>query len=224
LSQTITVVHMGDSITFGQYIDPSVRWTFLVAERLRADFDNVEIVPVNRGVSGETTRMGLERFPADVQEHAPDVMTLEFGLNDCNCWETDSGLPRVSEQAFVANLTEMVVRARHFGAREIVMQTNHRTLRKGRLPSGDEYEEANARYSELLREVAGETGSILCDIRALFEPFDDDTLAHMLLPAPDLLHLSEEGNQVYADAIYPFVQTAVERAAAAKFDLEVQPS
>jgi lysophospholipase L1-like esterase len=217
MALTLTLVHMGDSITFGQYIDPSLRWTAVVEARLRTAFSpRLELVSLNRGISGETTRMGLERFPADVQEAEPDVMTLQFGLNDCNCWQTDQGLPRVSELAFTANLVEMIMRARGFGAREIVMATNHRTLRRDTLPSGEIYEDANSRYSQLLREVADETGCTLCDIRAVFEPFDDEELNRLLLPSPDLLHLSEEGNAVYADAIYPYVAAAVERAAVAK--------
>jgi lysophospholipase L1-like esterase len=219
MAPTLTLVHMGDSITYGQYIDSSVRWTTLVEARLRAAFSpDLELVSLNRGISGETTRIGLERFPGDVQEARPDVMTLQFGLNDCNCWQTDEGLPRVSERAFTANLTEMVTRARRFGAREIVMATNHRTLRRDRLPSGEVYEDANARYSELLRQVAAETGCTLRDIRAVFEPFSDDELERLLLPSPDLLHLSEEGNAVYADAIYSDVEAAVEQAAASTVD------
>lgn len=219
----VTVVHMGDSITFGQYVDSALRWTSLVEQRLRERFDDaLDLVSLNRGISGETTRMGLERFPADVQEARPDVMTLQFGLNDCNCWQTDGGLPRVSERAFTANLVEMVTRARRFGALEIVMQTNHRTLRRAPLPSGEVYEDANARYSALLADVAVEVGAALCDMRAVFEPFDDETLLRLLLPAPDVLHLSEDGNAVYADAVYPYVEAAVERAAAIDPDLEVQ--
>lgn len=206
-----TVVYMGDSITFGQYLDPAVRWTALIDQRLDERFPEVELRSFNRGISGETTRMGLERFPRDVQELRPDVMTLQFGLNDCNCWETDEGLPRVSEAAFRANLVEMIERARRFGARAIVLSTNHRTLRRDVLPSGEVYEDGNERYSEIVREVAEVTGVDLCDIRAVFEPFDDEKLAAMLLPEPDLLHLSEEGNTIYAEAIWPHV----ERAAAA---------
>jgi lysophospholipase L1-like esterase len=223
MRKSITLVHMGDSITFGQYLDPSLCWTTLVDERLADRFaDSVDIVSLNRGVSNDTTRMGLERFPADVQHAAPDVMTLQFGLNDCNCWQTDGGLPRVSERAFTANLVEMIARARRFGALEIVMQTNHRTLRRGRLPSGEVYESANARYNELIREVAGATKVELCDIQRVFEPFDDETLRRLLLPAPDVLHLSEEGNAIVANAIYPYLEAAIERATAAKNEMEVQ--
>lgn len=216
-TRSLTVVHMGDSITFGQYLNPARRWTALIEQRLHRLFgDDVEVRAFNRGISGETTRMGLERFPRDVQELRPDVMTLQFGLNDCNCWESDEGLPRVSETAFRANLVEMIERARRFGARGIVLSTNHRTLRRDVLPSGEVYEDGNERYSAIVRDVAHETGVDLCDIRAVFEPFDDEALARMLLAAPDLLHLSEEGNSVYADAIWPHV----EQAAAAVLDEE----
>jgi acyl-CoA thioesterase-1 len=216
-SRSLTVVHMGDSITFGQYLDPARRWTALIEQRLHEHFgEDLEVRAFNRGISGETTRMGLERFPRDVQDLRPDVMTLQFGLNDCNCWETDAGLPRVSEAAFRANLVEMIDRARTFGAKAVVLSTNHRTLRRDVLPSGEVYEDGNERYSEIVRDVARETSVDLCDIRAAFEPFDDDTLARMLLPAPDLLHLSNEGNAVYADAVWPHV----ERASATALDHE----
>jgi lysophospholipase L1-like esterase len=129
---------MGDSITFGQYVDPQLRWTTLVTERLQQVYleTPVQIYALNRGVSGETTRQGLERFPTDVQQIGPDVMTLQFGLNDCNCWLTDGGLPRVSAAAFRANLLEMITRARRFGTRQIILANNHRTLRTKVMLSG----------------------------------------------------------------------------------------
>lgn len=200
---------MGDSITEGQYIDPKVRWTSLIAERLAESFGEDRFVSLNRGISGETTRMGLERYPRDVQQAEPDLMTLQFGLNDCNCWDTDRGVPRVSEAAFAANLAEMIHRGRVFGARRIIIATNHRTLRRRALPSGEVFEDANARYSELVRDVADQAGVVLGDIRQAFEPYSDSDLERLLLPYPDHLHLSPEGNVVYADAIWPAIESAM---------------
>ncbi|HLO74946.1 MAG TPA: GDSL-type esterase/lipase family protein, partial [Magnetospirillum sp.] len=86
--RAVTVVYMGDSITEGQYVEPALRWTDLLSFRLTRDYLDtpVNLMMVNKGVSGQTTRQGLERFGADVQALAPEVMTLQFGLNDCNCW------------------------------------------------------------------------------------------------------------------------------------------
>ena len=207
--EPIRVVHMGDSITEGQYIDPSVRWTSLIARRLADTFGEDAFVSLNRGISGETTRMGLERYPRDVQQAEPDLMTLQFGLNDCNCWDTDRGVARVSEAAFTANLVEMIDRARVFGARRIIIATNHRTLRRLVLPSGEVFEDASARYSELVRGVAEQTAVVLCDMRQAFERFSDAELDKLLLPFPDHLHLSPEGHEVYADAIWPAIESAM---------------
>jgi lysophospholipase L1-like esterase len=200
---------MGDSITAGQYVDPERGWTALLERRLREAFPEAAVEVLNEGVNGEQTRMGLERFPAAVQAHEPDVITLQYGLNDCNCWQTDRGLPRVSERAFAANLVEMIVRARHFGARHVVLSTNHRTLRRTAMPGGEPYEAANERYAELIREVAAETGVLLCDVRAAWERYSEAELAELLLPDPDNLHLSERGHVVQAELVGSLVERGV---------------
>jgi lysophospholipase L1-like esterase len=216
MAKLVTIVNMGDSITFGQYVDPNLRWTSLLHQHFDRRFfhTDIHVQCLNKGISGETTRMGLERFPADVQNQHPDIMTLEFGLNDCNCWFSDKGSPRVSEPAYEANLVEMIQRVRRFGCKHIVLSTNHPTLRRKPMISGEPYEDANARYSEIVRRVATHTGVTLCDIRKVFAPFSDQQLDEMLLPYPDHLHLSIKGNKVYADAILPFVEDFVNRVLA----------
>jgi lysophospholipase L1-like esterase len=216
MAKIVTMVNMGDSVTFGQYVDPNLRWTSLLHQHFERRFfhTDVHVNCLNKGISGETTRMGLERFPADVQNHYPDIMTLQFGMNDCNCWLTDKGGPRVSEAAYEANLVEMIQRARRFGCKHIVLATNHRSLRRKPMISGEPYEDANARYSKIARKAASIAGVALCDIRKIFEPFSDQQLEEMLLPYPDHLHLSIQGNQVYADAILPFVEDCVNRVLA----------
>ncbi len=207
-SQGVTLVYMGDSVTVGQHIDPDVRWTSLLDRRLGEEFGEA-VASHNKGMSGETTRMGLERFPRDVQAFRPEVMTLQFGLNDCNCWQTDEGHPRVSAPAFVANLHEMIARARLFGSDAVILSTNHCTLRRAPMASGESLEEANLRYNDLIRQVAAESGVLLCDIEEAFASLEDDELEGLLLPAPDVLHLSEQGNRVYADIIWRHVHRLV---------------
>jgi lysophospholipase L1-like esterase len=163
----------------------------------------------NRGISGETTRQALERFPRDVQDLQPDVMTLQYGLNDCNCWDTDRGLPRVSERAYRANLMEMIDRARRFGAKAIVLSTNHATLRRKVLASGETLEDRRVHYNGIVREVAAVTGVVLCDMEEHFRGFQAAALAGHLLPEPDVLHLSSTGHRYYADAIKPAVAQAI---------------
>ena len=209
----ITIVFMGDSITEGQYVHHSLRWTELVSAHLRRKFqrDSNDLhFFFNRGVSGETTRQALERFPRDVQNARPDIMTLQFGLNDCNCWDSDMGLPRVSEPAYRANLTEMIHRARHFGAQHIICSTNHPTLRHKKLACGESLEVRRERYNDIVREVVAATAVTLCDIDEAFRRRSShDTLPELLLPEPDGLHLSPAGHRLYSEVILEYLEAAI---------------
>jgi lysophospholipase L1-like esterase len=208
--RTLRVVHFGDSITYGQHLDPAVRWTSLVQRRLTPGLPpGVALEVVNAGVPGDTTRIALERFPADIQKTRPDVVTIQFGMNDCNCWQTDAGLPRVSLEAYQANLREMITRARHFGCQQLIFCNNHRTLRTSPMVSGEAYESANARYSRGLEAVAREMGVAFCDVRAAFEALPDETVERFCLPPPDRLHLSEPGNEFYADVVLPYLEQSI---------------
>ncbi len=216
LVEPITIVYMGDSITEGQFVHHSQRWTERVTRKIRAQVSNLidtdQLHFFNRGISGETTRQGLERFPRDVQVLQPRVMTLQFGLNDCNCWDTDRGLPRVSEEAYRANLMEMIARARVFGAMHVIVATNHPTLRNRKLVCGQTLEMRRIHYNEIVRKVAKEAKVTLCDIEKAFANFDMDELGTMLLPEPDVLHLSELGHEIYANAIVGQIAEAIEQS------------
>ena len=205
---------MGDSITEGQYVDHQHRWSELVSRKIREIF-SPRLEPdalhfFNRGISNETTRQGLERFPRDVQVLKPSIITIQFGLNDCNCWETDNGLPRVSEKAYEANLTEMVQRAKTFGAEKIILSTNHPTLRHKILASGKTLEEGRKIYNQIIREVASSEQVTLCDMELAFKDVESGNLSQMLLPEPDLLHLSIDGHKKYAAVILEYIERALD--------------
>ena len=190
----------GDSITAGQYVSPEHHWTTLLRRRLAND---PEFGPVQfsvGAVSGDTSRGALERFPHDVQSMHPHVVLIQFGLNDCNRWQTDRGLPRVSEHAFEANLLEMVERARRFGATKVVLSTNHPTLRSTVFDDGTTYQECCVRYNEIIRSTSERAVTDLHDVEKGFAPHEA-SLEELLLPTPDVLHLSIAGHRVYAELL-----------------------
>ena len=173
---------MGDSITYGQHLDPAKAWPRLL--------DGYDVIPA--GVPGDTTRLGLERFPAHVQSMVDpgDIVIIQFGHNDANRWDTDRGLPRVSLAAYKANLTEMVERTRTFGAIPYFC-TITPSLRS----------ETHARdcetYDRMLRRVADEESVPLIDVRSAFKGYHLDP--PMLME--DGLHLSQFGHLAYAAVV-----------------------
>lgn len=166
---------MGDSVTAGQHVPAEQAWPQLLT--------GCDVAA--RGVSGDTTRRMLERFPTDVQELAPDVVLLQAGHNDCNRWETDQGLPRVSLDAYVANVREMIARCRTFGA-EPVWFTAVPSLRPAR------YEADLERYNRHAVAAAREEGAYVVGVRHAFTAALDSLLL------PDGLHLNAHGHVLYA--------------------------
>ena len=121
------IVFFGDSITYGQYIDPKYTWTTIITNNLNK---NQNFIAFRNAVSGETSRQLLLRYSKDVQEIKPDILTIQCGLNDCNYWESDKGLPRVSKESYRANLNEMIDRAKAFDIKKIIFIGSHPVTKK----------------------------------------------------------------------------------------------
>ena len=135
------------------------------------------------GVPGDTTRLALERFPRDVQSRSPDAVVIQFGHNDCNRWQTDRGLPRVSPDAFAANLAEMIARCEVFGAVPYLCSLTPSTR-------NSVHAEDTRQYDGILRRVAVARGARLIDLGG----FDERLLL-------DGIHLSAEGHLRYAEIV-----------------------
>ncbi len=197
----MNVIVFGDSICFGEKVAPHHGWVTRLAASVEKKFSDAFLV-MNHSVSGDTTRLALERMPAAVQKYGVSLLVVQFGMNDCNCWDTDKGIPRVSEEAFSANLREIVARGFHFGAAHVLLHTNHPSLRVWTpLATGRPYEEGNRRYNEIIRTVAAGLENVtLVDMEYVFRAAGRE-LSELLLD--DEIHLSRAGHDVYFDAVAP---------------------
>ncbi len=173
-------VAIGDSITYGQHVKSEHRWTSVLQELVE------DLQVINKGVCGDTTRGGLERFPQDVQNLAPRFVLIQFGFNDCNHWATDNGLPRVNLVSFKANLREMVDRAKRcrIGCQPFLVSMYPTGL-------GPEYSRWQLPYLnaiDTIRRDLWQGGSF-----NLFHNLEIDTV--------DGLHPSEAGHRVIAERV-----------------------
>jgi acyl-CoA thioesterase-1 len=215
--QPIKVFFFGDSICFGQGISLHKGWVPRISAKLDkvAQNHNREILIVNSSVNGRTTRQALEHMPYEIQSHQPAVLIVQFGMNDCNYWETDGGNPRVSPKAFAANLEEIITRAFTFGAKKVLLNTNHPTGRDQEVMpfTNISYQQSNERYNQIIRDVAARQDSrvILNDIEKAFktDPLNNSRRGLLTLLLPDLLHPSERGHELYLDVISPILEAVV---------------
>jgi len=211
----LRIFFFGDSICFGQGVSPHRVWVSRLAARLEEIYgDRISVIVQNPSVNGNTTRMALERMHYDVQSHAPHILYIQFGMNDCNGWETDKGHPRTARESFVANLGEIIARGRNFGARQVILGTNHPTTRTTlKLPNAEHtYDMANRDYNAITRQAAERYHALLADAEKAFDAHvasSEETYADLILS--DQLHLSERGHDLYLKNRLPVLIDAVDR-------------
>ena len=107
----VTIVAYGDSITAGFAVRrgfPSF-WKQMLKER----YPEAEVEMINSGISGDTTLDGLARLDWAVLSYEPDLVTINFGINDC--------VLGLGLEEFEMNLVEMVRRIRSGPGSEILL-------------------------------------------------------------------------------------------------------
>ncbi len=211
----------GDSISVGQYVFPHMTWASRLSRMIEkmSTASGKEMLVQVEAVNGRTTRQALEDIPVEVQKHAPDIVMVQFGMNDCNYWITDQGLPRVSKGAFYQNLNEIIDRCFNFNARHIFLNTNHPSARNFPLDAQPEisYQNSNEAYNQIIRDVAAEYPKeklTLTDMESIFlNDFQvNSTVAEsFVLPEPDLLHLNLEGHDMYYNTLSEVVKQTLMR-------------
>jgi acyl-CoA thioesterase-1 len=92
------VLAFGDSLTAGYGLPAEESLPARLEKRLKADGHDVKVI--NAGVSGDTTRMGLERLDYTLAAGPADVVFLELGANDM--------LVGLSPKDARANLSKMI--------------------------------------------------------------------------------------------------------------------
>lgn len=82
--QEVTIAFIGGSITEGLTAGPEKCWAKLTYDRLCEKYPDTKINYVNAGLSGTPSVLGNIRLQRDVLDHDPDMVFVEFAVNDGN--------------------------------------------------------------------------------------------------------------------------------------------
>lgn len=102
------VLALGDSLTAPHGVKPGEDWPALLAQK-------TGWVVINAGISGNTSAQALERLPALLDEHQPQLVLVSLGGNDM--------LRKLSQAQTVANLGRMLDLSRASGAKAVLLAT-----------------------------------------------------------------------------------------------------
>jgi lysophospholipase L1-like esterase len=157
-----------------------------------------EVLIQNASHSGDTIVEASNRLDFDLLQHVPDVVVMQFGMNDCNYWKTGNGRPRTIQADFGEHFMDIIDRIRFTNPScSIIINTNHTTVCNKKLLATMPYtyQESVEQYNEIVRAVASLSGVILNDIEAAFK--EDTILSQSKGLLMDDLHLSVKGHQEY---------------------------
>lgn len=105
------ILIMGDSLSASHNMRQSEGWVALLEKRLAAE--NLPHHVTNASISGETSSGGLNRLPAILRKHQPQIVVLELGAND--------GLRGLPLSLLQNNLQRMITDAQKNKARVLLL-------------------------------------------------------------------------------------------------------
>lgn len=183
-ARAATLLVMGDSLSAGYGIDAQDGWVQLLAERLAQQDASHRVI--NASISGETSRGGLDRLPALLEEHQPALVLLELGAND--------GLRGYPVPRITSNLSRMIELSQRAGAQVILLGIQLPPNMGARYtePFFDQYaslaEQYDLRYLPFLLEGVALTDALMQD---------------------DGLHPTAAAQPLVLDNVWPLVQSAL---------------
>ncbi len=85
-NRTINLVFHGHSVPSGYFRTPEVRtfdsYPFIVFQELKKRYPYAVINVITTSIGGENSSQGLKRFKKEVLPHRPDVLFIDYALND----------------------------------------------------------------------------------------------------------------------------------------------
>lgn len=182
--ERVVIVSFGDSITAGYAVRRG--FTYFWKKSLEEKYPRSRIELHNEGVSGDTTWDGLSRLSWAVLPRRPDLVTINFGINDA---AYGLGLDE-----FKGNFTEIVERILAECGSEILLLSSQPLLTPN-------FNRLVLDYYRCVEEVARETGVGFVDVYAAWmERVRQGTpLESLILDGLD--HPNESGYRIIAEEL-----------------------
>lgn len=212
---------LGDSVTHGCFdllVRPDGSFTprFMAEEgyaaklvqRLNALYPAGNVSLLNAGVSGDGAAGGLARVERDVLSRRPDLVIVNFALNDSMHPNPDENIP-----AYARNMKEIFEKILDDGAEALLLTPNFMCRYVSYLVQGEplrgtaaqaarvQNEGILTRYVEAAREAAEQTGVPVADAYARWERMDRMGVDVTALLSNGINHPTPEMHDVFVEEI-----------------------
>ena len=217
VERSVRIVAFGDSTTAVYDWAPSVGEVYAQCLPKALAKHSIRAEVINAGIGNTTTREGRERLDTDVRGYAPDIVIIQFGINDS--WiDADLGQtqPRLTRDEFRDNLNYFIDTLGKDGAELIFMTPNPMrwsdpfyidvfNKTPGLLDTSEE-RGINALlnlYAQDVRDVAQDKNVALIDVFKAFEDYGNQpgkSITNLLLDG-DGIHPNAEGQRLVCELL-----------------------
>ena len=186
-NRTVNVVCHGHSVPCGYFgfhvVNTFNAYPHLLHLKLKERYPMAVINVIVTGIGGENSEMGAERFEKDVLCHKPDLLTIDYALNDYGI-----GLKRACTA-----WSSMIEKALSKGIKIILLTPT------GRMPEASLYSKVE-KHAEQIRKLSKKYGIGFADSSEAFKKYcsDGGELSDLL---SWINHPNRKGHEIVADKI-----------------------
>jgi len=192
-NKTVNLVFHGHSVPSGYFVTPKVHslssYPYIVLQKVKENYPAAVVNTIVTAIGGEQSEQGAERFKEEVLTHRPDVLFIDYALNDRSI-----GLER-AKMAW----KRMIEDALAYGTK-VVLLTPTPDLKEDILSSNLPLK----MHSQQIRQLAQIYKVGLVDSYALFKEIAKTEELQLFMAQKN--HINENGHEVVASAIMGFLK------------------
>ncbi len=183
--ENVKIAALGDSLTYGWMTEQG--FLDYLKTMLEKKFPDSALQILNRGIPGDTAADGLRRVENDVIRSQPDLVLIQFALNDAY---TD-----FSPEKFQKNLESIILKIKEKSGSEIALLTSAALL------NPQENMLAMKFYGKIFE--SGEKFNLpVASVHEYWEYKISEGIKHSQLVQGDGIHPTEKGYEFMAEAVF----------------------
>ena len=187
-NRTVNLVFHGHSVPSGYFRTPHVStldsYPYLTLKNVKDLYPHAVVNSITTSIGGEQSEQGVKRFKDDVLSHKPDVLFIDYALNDRRI-----GLTRAKKA-----WEKMIQEAIAYGTKVILLTPTPDLNEDIQSPNSE-----LAKYSGQIRELAKKYKIGLVDSYMLFQKIAKTEDLNTYMAQSN--HINKKGHQVVAKAI-----------------------
>ena len=193
----MNIICFGDSITEAAEVAPTDRWPTVLQSQLD-EWKPGRFKVHNLGIGGHTSAQGFDRLDEDLLPVLPGLVVVQFGFNDANVrdWAV---VPRVGLDEFKKNLREFHRIITVHQGRSVFIISHTIGAVPGEQGNGQSYKDNVEPYNIAIGQIAEELETSCIDLPSMMTQRQVDLGTFL---SEDQIHLSADGNRIYADMVF----------------------